>query len=196
MQTRSWPSSLDNMYFSLTYSSSSISKTGVVQTSSSTAHKGMAELEEQKFTPDGTVLTKDKSQYPDESCQGKCMYYLCCRCSKRYYTAWLSSLGFMITFGIRCNMSWAMLTMQARHTAANMSHLPPEHTHHTHHESLDHSIGLVGLMNVTTVSSSYSQITRCLIFELSALFLILFTFCASPHCHNCKWWNFIFDAPY
>ncbi|CAH8479660.1 unnamed protein product [Heterobilharzia americana] len=94
--------------------------------------------------------------YADSSCQGKCLHYLCCHCSKRYYIAWLSSLGFMITFGIRCNMSWAMLTMQARHIAANLSHLPlHKHYEHTHHESGDHVIGLGGLMNVTTKPDFY-----------------------------------------
>ncbi|CAH8473098.1 unnamed protein product [Schistosoma bovis] len=94
--------------------------------------------------------------YTDNTCQGKCMYFLCCHCSKRYYTAWLSSLGFMITFGIRCNMSWAMLTMQARHIAANLSHLPhSKHYEHTHHESGDHVVGFGGLMNVTAKPDFY-----------------------------------------
>ncbi|KAH8854129.1 Vesicular glutamate transporter 1 [Schistosoma japonicum] len=104
----------------------------------------------------GQMNADESATYTDNTCQGKCMYYLCCHCSKRYYTAWLSSLGFMITFGIRCNMSWAMLTMQARHLAANVSHLPPHKLYeHTHHESGDHVVGFGGLMNVTAKPDFY-----------------------------------------
>eukprot|EP00108_Taenia_solium_P011876 TsM_000336500 transcript=TsM_000336500 gene=TsM_000336500 len=40
------------------------------------------------------------------------VHILMCRCTKRYYTAWMCSLGFLITFGIRCNMSWVTLAME------------------------------------------------------------------------------------
>lgn len=36
----------------------------------------------------------------------------CCRCvSQRYLIAFLSSIGFIISFGIRCNMGVAIVTM-------------------------------------------------------------------------------------
>ncbi|CAL8078463.1 unnamed protein product [Calicophoron daubneyi] len=112
----------------------------------------------QKFTPDGVPITKEvKTTGPSEKgIQGKCMYFLCCRCSKRYYTAWLSSLGFLITFGIRCNISWAMLSMQARHNASlHHAYSPPAAINTPIEDENPHSVVKLGLVNLTTSPDFY-----------------------------------------
>ncbi|GAA55230.1 MFS transporter ACS family solute carrier family 17 (sodium-dependent inorganic phosphate cotransporter) member 6/7/8 [Clonorchis sinensis] len=110
------------------------------------------------YDADGQAVIKEQHTYEDDTCRGRCMYYACCRCSKRYYTACLSSLGFLITFGIRCNMSWAMLSMIARHNQT----LHEQAMNHAHHHELrhgaggvDHVVDLVGIINVTTKPDFY-----------------------------------------
>ncbi|VDP67222.1 unnamed protein product [Echinostoma caproni] len=137
---------------------------------SSDANYGqMGEAAEPMVNADGTPVMKEQKTYQDDTCKGRCLYYACCRCSKRYYTAWLSSLGFMITFGIRCNMAWAMLSMQARHKnftqhlhmMGHGHHLtPPNATHHVSHHlgngvhsDPGHVVDLAGILNVTTGTS-------------------------------------------
>ena len=72
--------------------------------------------------PDGFPIYKEPphSDAPDVGMKvnflTRLMHILMCRCTKRYYTAWMCSLGFMITFGIRCNMSWVTLAME-HHTS-------------------------------------------------------------------------------
>ena len=67
--------------------------------------------------PDGFPIYKEPphADAPDVGMKvnllTRLMHILMCRCTKRYYTAWMCSLGFMITFGIRCNMSWVTLAM-------------------------------------------------------------------------------------
>ncbi|TPP57761.1 Vesicular glutamate transporter, partial [Fasciola gigantica] len=136
---------------------------------SSEANYGqMDEAAEPMMNVDGTPIVKEQKTYQDDTCKGRCLYYACCRCSKRYYTAWLSSLGFMITFGIRCNMAWAMLSMQSRHknlthhlhTGHGSHHLaPPNSTAHHFtayhsengvHSDPGHVVDLAGILNVTT----------------------------------------------
>lgn len=43
---------------------------------------------------------------------GKCARMLPWNMSKRYLLAWMSSFGFMVSFGIRCNISYAMVEIQ------------------------------------------------------------------------------------
>ncbi|KAF8564380.1 hypothetical protein P879_06671 [Paragonimus westermani] len=101
---------------------------------------------------EGVTRLKEQKTYTDETCKGRCLNYLCCRCSKRYYIAWLSSFGFMITFGIRCNMSWAMLSMIGRHNESMHAH-----NHHKTHELINkgHVVDLGGILNVTTKPDFY-----------------------------------------
>lgn len=40
----------------------------------------------------------------------------CCNMTKRYTIAVLSSIGFLISFGIRCNMGVAIVKMISNHT--------------------------------------------------------------------------------
>lgn len=40
----------------------------------------------------------------------------CCQCRKRYTIALLSSVGFLISFGIRCNMGVAIIKMVKNET--------------------------------------------------------------------------------
>ncbi|KER29824.1 hypothetical protein T265_03619 [Opisthorchis viverrini] len=110
------------------------------------------------YDADGQAVIKEQHTYEDDTCRGRCMYYACCRCSKRYYTACLSSLGFLITFGIRCNMSWAMLSMIARHNQT----LHEQAMSRAHHlqlrhgaDGVDHVVDLVGIINVTTKPDFY-----------------------------------------
>ncbi len=71
-----------------------------------------------KIGPDGFPIYKEPphADAPDVGHKvnilTRLMHILMCRCTKRYYTAWMCSLGFMITFGIRCNMSWVTLAME------------------------------------------------------------------------------------
>ena len=46
----------------------------------------------------------------------KCYMLPCAQCSCRYTIAFLSSVGFMISFGIRCNMGVAILQMTSNRT--------------------------------------------------------------------------------
>lgn len=77
------------------------------------------------ISPDGFPIYKEPphADAPDVGMKvnilTRIVHILMCRCTKRYYTAWMCSLGFLITFGIRCNMSWVTLAME----------------HHTHLES-------------------------------------------------------------
>nr|QQY02504.1 vesicular glutamate transporter [Cryptocotyle lingua] len=111
------------------------------------------------YDADGQPVIKEQHTYEDDTCRGRCMYYACCRCSKRYYIAWLSSLGFLITFGIRCNMSWAMLSMIARHNqtlhAQAMKRAHYEHLLHHSTNGVDHVVDLAGILNVTTKPDFY-----------------------------------------
>ena len=45
----------------------------------------------------------------------------CCNLSKRYTIAVLSSIGFLISFGIRCNMGVAIVKMISNHTETGKS---------------------------------------------------------------------------
>ncbi|VUZ38976.1 unnamed protein product, partial [Hymenolepis diminuta] len=71
--------------------------------------------------PDGFPIFKEPphADAPDVGMKvnllTRIVHILMCRCTKRYYTAWMCSLGFMITFGIRCNMSWVTLAMEQHH---------------------------------------------------------------------------------
>ena len=47
---------------------------------------------------------------PPDRC-GCCYTLPCCCCGKRYVIAILSSIGFLISFGIRCNMGIAIIQM-------------------------------------------------------------------------------------
>ncbi|THD26196.1 VGL2A [Fasciola hepatica] len=144
-----------------------LKQAGVLK-SSEVNYGQMGEAAEPMMNVDGTPIVKEQKTYQDDTCKGRCLYYACCRCSKRYYTAWLSSLGFMITFGIRCNMAWAMLSMQSRHknlthhlhTSHGSHHLaPPNSTAHHFtpyhgengiHSDPGHVVDLAGILNVTT----------------------------------------------
>ncbi|KAF7258297.1 hypothetical protein EG68_04536 [Paragonimus skrjabini miyazakii] len=111
-----------------------------------------AEEDKPMVDAEGMTRLKEQKTYADETCKGRCLNYLCCRCSKRYYIAWLSSLGFMITFGIRCNMSWAMLSMIGRHNESIHAR-----NHHKTHELINkgHVVDLGGILNVTTKPDFY-----------------------------------------
>lgn len=71
--------------------------------------------------PDGFPIYKEPphADAPDVGMKvnllTRIVHILMCRCTKRYYTAWMCSLGFMITFGIRCNMSYVTLAMEHHH---------------------------------------------------------------------------------
>ncbi|KAA3681929.1 MFS transporter, ACS family, solute carrier family 17, member 6/7/8 [Paragonimus westermani] len=129
-----------------------LKRTGILK--SNEANYGQMSTEEDKPMVDAEGVTRLKEQktYTDETCKGRCLNYLCCRCSKRYYIAWLSSFGFMITFGIRCNMSWAMLSMIGRHNESMHAH-----NHHKTHELINkgHVVDLGGILNVTTKPDFY-----------------------------------------
>lgn len=45
----------------------------------------------------------------------------CCNISKRYTIAVLSSIGFLISFGIRCNMGVAIVKMISNHTETDQN---------------------------------------------------------------------------
>ncbi|VDK34838.1 unnamed protein product [Dibothriocephalus latus] len=73
-----------------------------------------------RIGPDGIPIFKQVPtiEEEEEEVKGaakwrhKCTNYLLCRCSKRFYTAWMCCFGFMITFGIRCNIGWVTLQMR------------------------------------------------------------------------------------
>lgn len=73
-----------------------------------------------RIGPDGIPIFKQVPtiQEEEQEIKGpakwrhKCTNYLLCRCSKRFYTAWMCCFGFMITFGIRCNIGWVTLQMR------------------------------------------------------------------------------------
>ncbi|VEL13615.1 unnamed protein product [Protopolystoma xenopodis] len=107
---------------------------------------------------------------PSGSRRKRLMHKLRCNGSKRYYLAWLCSLGFMISFGIRCNMSWVMLAMRQitnhtiqisvhAHQASRQSMVTVGHalnaSHALRHSSLvktaSHYTNEPGLINVTQV---------------------------------------------
>lgn len=50
-----------------------------------------------------------------EACFGRCLVNPC-SCSKRLQIAIMSSVGFMISFGIRCNVGVAAIQMRANRT--------------------------------------------------------------------------------
>ena len=52
----------------------------------------------------------------DQYCQPECP---CCGLSKRYTQAWLVAIGFMISFGIRCNVGVSVVKMMENTTDAN-----------------------------------------------------------------------------
>ncbi|XP_048780950.2 vesicular glutamate transporter 1-like isoform X2 [Ostrea edulis] len=56
---------------------------------------------------------------------GYCPSCSCCRCiAQRYLVALLSSIGFLISFGIRCNMGVAIVTMTKNDTNGEENHAP------------------------------------------------------------------------
>ena len=44
------------------------------------------------------------------------MFHFRCNCARRYQIALLSSVGFLLSFGIRCNMGVAVLEMTKNET--------------------------------------------------------------------------------
>ncbi|KAM7535555.1 hypothetical protein Aperf_G00000096424 [Anoplocephala perfoliata] len=91
--------------------------------------------------PDGFPIYKEPphSDAPDVGMKvnllTRIVHILMCRCTKRYYTAWMCSLGFMITFGIRCNMSWVTLAME-------------------HHQARSKEVALEANRSISTVGRS------------------------------------------
>ena len=49
-----------------------------------------------------------------------------CGCAKRYTIAIVSSIGFLISFGIRCNMGVAIIQMTSNRTNSHFSREHPE----------------------------------------------------------------------
>lgn len=78
--------------------------------------------------PDGFPIFKEPphADAPDVGVKAnlltRIVHILMCRCTKRYYTAWMCSLGFMITFGIRCNMSYVTLEMEQSSKEQRLHH--------------------------------------------------------------------------
>ncbi len=61
------------------------------------------------------MLTLISSLLPgqvDKYCRPECP---CCNLSKRYTQAWLVAIGFIISFGIRCNVGVATVKMSETH---------------------------------------------------------------------------------
>ncbi|CAH8569141.1 unnamed protein product [Dicrocoelium dendriticum] len=137
-----------------------LKNTGLLKSNEATYGQMSGDLEQTTYDADGAVRAKEQQTYHDGTCRGRCMYYACCQCSKRYYIAWLSSFGFMITFGIRCNMSWAMLSMIARHNQSMHSNVithPQGLAAQLSHQPLTagHVVDLAGIINVTTKPDFY-----------------------------------------
>ena len=62
--------------------------------------------------PDGAQPDLERPQKirkVDQYCQPECP---CCNMSKRYTQAWLVAIGFIISFGIRCNVGVSVVKMQ------------------------------------------------------------------------------------
>ena len=60
--------------------------------------------------PDGLeteLVRPEKIRKVDQYCQPECP---CCNMSKRFTQAWLVAVGFVISFGIRCNVGVAILS--------------------------------------------------------------------------------------
>ncbi|XP_062583356.1 vesicular glutamate transporter 3-like, partial [Saccostrea cucullata] len=56
---------------------------------------------------------------------GYCPSCTCCRCiAQRYLVAILSCMGFLISFGIRCNMGVAIVTMTKNETYGDENKVP------------------------------------------------------------------------
>lgn len=168
---------MNNLSITLHFISSYLKSKGILKsTSDATGYGQIRETDDLSHkAADGEKPVKEQKTYTgDDNCRGKCLHYCCCRCSKRYYTAWLCNFGFMITFGIRCNMTWAMLSMQDRHMALNATvhsplHYPGIHHHHHHHsmhingsthrhhflyDDDDDTDNIASMMNLTAVSLS------------------------------------------
>lgn len=62
-----------------------------------------------ELTEDGRPKTKQEKKPPLLDCT-------CCGLPRRYIIAMLSGLGFCISFGIRCNLGVAIVSMVNNHT--------------------------------------------------------------------------------
>jgi len=58
---------------------------------------------------DADLVRPQKIRKIDQYCQPECP---CCNMSKRYTQAWLVAIGFIISFGIRCNMGVSIVAMK------------------------------------------------------------------------------------
>uniref|UniRef100_A0A5K3FWW2 Synaptic vesicular amine transporter n=1 Tax=Mesocestoides corti TaxID=53468 RepID=A0A5K3FWW2_MESCO len=137
-----------------------------------------------QISPDGFPIYMEPphSDAPDVGAKvnflTRLMHILMCKCTKRYYMAWMCSLGFMITFGIRCNMSWVTLAMEhhAHLPTAEIAKLGKEinvttvslclrHQDSKVHEITKSPLGLAALaLNVFCVKMTRTQ--SCILFGL------------------------------
>lgn len=72
----------------------------------------MGKKQDEKSLVKNDELDEVYSDEPEEKTKQKTPCTCCrCNCAKRYLVAILSSIGFVISFGIRCNMGVAIVTM-------------------------------------------------------------------------------------
>jgi ACS family sodium-dependent inorganic phosphate cotransporter-like MFS transporter 6/7/8 len=75
----------------------------------------------------------------------------CCNCTKRYQIAILSSIGFLISFGIRCNMGVAIIQMTTNSSSAHIANRYKAYVHEGNNTYLtpefEWSPGTIGLVD-------------------------------------------------
>jgi len=81
------------------------------------ANEGVDKTIEKKMDPTELAMPEDFPELErpplrkiDKYCQPECP---CCNVSKRYTQAWLAAIGFVISFGIRCNVGVATVKMES-----------------------------------------------------------------------------------
>nr|AHB51762.1 vesicular glutamate transporter [Schmidtea mediterranea]AKN21524.1 slc17a-1 [Schmidtea mediterranea] len=78
---------------------------------------------------------------------GRCARMLPWNMSKRYLLAWMSSFGFMVSFGIRCNISYAMVDMSNDDNITFTNHSKPLIIHSSMKPSFVWSLGKKSLVD-------------------------------------------------